>query len=58
MLRLDEAPVIGTLIVESADAPAGVGEPLVTAITPAVANALARLTGQRLRSQPLRLAAA
>jgi isoquinoline 1-oxidoreductase beta subunit len=58
VLRLDEAPVIETLIVESADAPAGVGEPPVTAIAPAVANALARLTGQRLRSLPLRLAAA
>lgn len=54
VLRLDEAPVIETLIVESIEAPEGVGEPPVTAIAPAVANALARLTGRRLRSLPLR----
>jgi isoquinoline 1-oxidoreductase subunit beta len=33
-----------------------VGEPVMTCIAPAVANALFVLTGQRLRSLPLRLA--
>ena len=58
VLRIGEAPLIETLIVESAGPPEGVGEPPVTAIVPAVANALARLTGKRLRSLPFGLPAA
>jgi isoquinoline 1-oxidoreductase beta subunit len=56
MLRLHECPVIETDILPSAEPPEGVGEPGTPPIAPAVANALFALTGQRLRSLPLKLA--
>jgi len=51
--RLSDAPVIEVHIVPSDDAPTGVGEPGTPPIAPAVANALARLTGVRARRLPL-----
>lgn len=56
MLRLHECPRIETDIIASAEPPEGVGEPGTPPIAPAVANALATLTGRRLRTLPLRLA--
>ncbi|NRF67123.1 xanthine dehydrogenase family protein molybdopterin-binding subunit [Aquincola sp. S2] len=55
MLRYDECPAIETEIVASTAAPEGVGEPGTPPIAPAVANALFALTGQRLRTLPLKL---
>jgi isoquinoline 1-oxidoreductase subunit beta len=57
VLRLDEMPVVEVHIVPSTDKMGGVGEPGVPPIAPAVANAVAALTGQRLRELPLRLPA-
>jgi len=57
VLRLDEMPVVEVHIVPSTDKMGGVGEPGVPPIAPAVANAVAALTGQRLRELPLRLSA-
>lgn len=49
-----DAPVaVDVHIVPSTDAPTGCGEPPVPVISPAVANALSRLTGKRYRSLPL-----
>jgi Aerobic-type carbon monoxide dehydrogenase, large subunit CoxL/CutL homologs len=49
-----DAPVaVDVHIVPSAEAPTGCGEPPVPVISPAVVNALARLTGKRYRSLPL-----
>jgi isoquinoline 1-oxidoreductase beta subunit len=56
VLRLDEMPVVEVHIVPSTEKMGGVGEPGVPPIAPAVANAVAALTGQRLRELPLRLA--
>src|SRR5882724_10513977 len=50
-----DAPVtVDVHIVPSTDAPTGCGEPPVPVISPAVVNALAKLTGKRYRSLPLR----
>ena len=56
LLRGSECPAIETEIIASSAPPEGVGEPGTPPIAPAVANALFALTGQRLRSLPLRLA--
>ncbi|HEV8430485.1 MAG TPA: xanthine dehydrogenase family protein molybdopterin-binding subunit [Pyrinomonadaceae bacterium] len=49
-----DAPVaVDVHIVPSAEAPTGCGEPPVPVISPAVVNALSRLTGKRYRSLPL-----
>lgn len=54
VLRIHEMPLIETYIVPSTERPSGVGEPGTPPIAPAVANAIAALTGQRLRELPLR----
>ncbi|MDM4768697.1 xanthine dehydrogenase family protein molybdopterin-binding subunit [Solimonas sp. SE-A11] len=56
VLRLGEMPQVDVHIVPSTEKPGGVGEPGTPPVAPAVANALAALTGQRLRELPLRLA--
>jgi isoquinoline 1-oxidoreductase beta subunit len=55
-LRINEMPRVEVYIVPSNEKPTGVGEPGVPPIAPAVANALAAATGQRLRNLPLKLA--
>jgi isoquinoline 1-oxidoreductase beta subunit len=55
-LRINEMPRVEVHIVPSSEKPSGVGEPGVPPIAPAVANALAAATGQRLRNLPLKLA--
>ncbi len=57
VLRIDRMPQVEVHIVKSAQPPTGVGEPATPVIAPAVANALFAVTGQRLRSLPLRLSA-
>lgn len=52
VLRMNEAPDIAVQILQSGAPLGGVGEPGVPPIAPAVANAYARLTGQRVRSLP------
>jgi CO/xanthine dehydrogenase Mo-binding subunit len=56
ILRMAEAPSVEVMIIPSKSKPTGVGEPGLPPIAPAVANAVYRATGQRLRSLPLRLA--
>lgn len=52
LLSMYEAPEIDVEIVESQEAPGGVGEPGVPPIAPAVANAVFSASGRRLRSMP------
>jgi isoquinoline 1-oxidoreductase subunit beta len=56
-LRINEMPRVEVYIVPSGENPTGVGEPGVPPLAPAVANALAAATGQRLRNLPLKLEA-
>jgi isoquinoline 1-oxidoreductase beta subunit len=56
VLRMNQAPEVETVIIASAEHPEGMGEPATPPIAPAVANAVFKLTGQRLRSLPLTLA--
>jgi len=53
ILRIDEAPEVEVVIMESQEAPTGVGEPGLPPIAPAVANAVYRATGKRLTELPL-----
>jgi isoquinoline 1-oxidoreductase beta subunit len=55
ILRMNEAPEVDVVIIQSQDDPTGVGEPGLPPIAPAVANAVYAATGQRLRALPLRL---
>jgi isoquinoline 1-oxidoreductase beta subunit len=55
ILRMNEAPDVDVIIIDSGTAPTGVGEPGLPPVAPAVANAVFNATGQRLRSLPLRL---
>jgi isoquinoline 1-oxidoreductase beta subunit len=55
VVRLGEAPLIETHLVDSTRRPGGVGEIGTPPLAPALANALFALTGKRLRELPLRL---
>jgi isoquinoline 1-oxidoreductase beta subunit len=57
VLRMDQMPVVEVYIVPSDQQPTGVGEPATPVIAPAIANALAQATGQRLYTLPLKLSA-
>jgi isoquinoline 1-oxidoreductase beta subunit len=52
-LRIHEMPKVEVFIVPSEAKPTGVGEPGVPPLAPAVANAIARLGGPRVRRLPL-----
>ena len=51
-LRFSEMPQVEVHIVASSESPTGIGEPGTPPIAPAVANALFKLTGKRLRRMP------
>ena len=55
MLRMNEAPDVEVLLLPNGDAPGGVGEPGTPPIVPAVTNALFALTGERIRTLPIRM---
>ena len=55
VLRLARMPAVETHFVPSARPPGGLGEVGVPPVAPAVVNALAVLTGQRIRRLPIRL---
>jgi isoquinoline 1-oxidoreductase beta subunit len=53
VLRMADMPEIHTKLVSSAGAPTGMGEIGVGPVAPAIANALAQLTGKRIRELPM-----
>jgi isoquinoline 1-oxidoreductase beta subunit len=55
-VRLAQVPAIAVHLIPSAEPPSGAGEPMLAPVAPAMANAIFALTGQRLRTLPLRLA--
>jgi isoquinoline 1-oxidoreductase beta subunit len=57
VLRMNEMPQIAVHVVPSADAPTGLGEPGTPPVAPALANALAKLGGKRVRELPITVSA-
>jgi len=52
-LRINEIPAIDIHIIDSGEAPGGMGEPETCAVPPAVTNAIFAATGVRLRKLPI-----
>ncbi|OWJ57831.1 xanthine dehydrogenase family protein molybdopterin-binding subunit [Inquilinus limosus] len=52
-MRIDEVPVMETHLVQSAEAPGGLGEAATAIVTPAVTNAIFAATGKRIRTLPI-----
>jgi isoquinoline 1-oxidoreductase beta subunit len=53
LLRFNEMPTIDVHLLESEEAPGGIGEPATGLVAPAVCNALFAATGKRLRALPI-----
>jgi isoquinoline 1-oxidoreductase beta subunit len=52
VLRMNDTPELEVHLIDSTEAPGGIGEPGVAPVAPAVANALFAATGQRIRALP------
>ena len=52
-LRINQAPDIESIVIENGHYPVGAGEAAMTAIGPAIANALYNIGGIRIRSLPI-----
>jgi isoquinoline 1-oxidoreductase subunit beta len=53
VVRMNEAPQIDITLVKSTEKPGGIGEPATAVVVPAIANAVAALTGKRVRKLPM-----
>jgi isoquinoline 1-oxidoreductase beta subunit len=51
--RMNDAPRVDAYVLDSTEAPGGIGEPATALVAPAVCNAIYAATGRRLRSLPL-----
>ena len=51
--RMTDAPRIDSYVIDSSEAPGGIGEPATALVAPAVCNAIYTATGRRIRSLPL-----
>ena len=52
-VRMNEVPKIDIVLVKSTEKPGGIGEPATAVVAPAIANAVAKLTGKRVRRLPI-----
>ncbi|MGY2137583.1 hypothetical protein ACW9I8_13355 [Pseudomonas reactans] len=53
LLRMNEAPLIDTYLLDSEETPGGIGEVSTVTIAPAVVNAVFAATGKRVRRLPI-----
>jgi isoquinoline 1-oxidoreductase beta subunit len=53
VVRMNQAPKIELIVVDSTEKPGGIGEPSTSLIGPAIANAVYNITGKRVRKMPL-----
>jgi isoquinoline 1-oxidoreductase beta subunit len=53
VMRMNDAPAVEVVIVNSRDEPGGIGEPGTAGIAPALANAVFAATGKRVRKLPI-----
>ena len=53
LVRMNESPAIDIVLVNSTEKPGGIGEPATAVVVPAIANAVAALTGKRVRKLPI-----
>lgn len=51
--RMNDAPRVDAYLIDSHEAPGGIGEPATALVAPAVCNAIFQGSGRRLRSLPL-----
>ena len=51
--RMENAPDLDVILVETGQYPVGCGEPAVTSVAPAIANAIFAASGARVRSLPI-----
>ena len=56
VLRITESPKIQVKLIESDELPAGVGEPGVPPVAPALVNAIFAASGKRVRKLPVEIA--
>jgi isoquinoline 1-oxidoreductase beta subunit len=54
ILRINEAPVVDVHILDSGQAPGGLGEPGVPPLAPSICNAIYAVTGKRVRALRVR----
>ena len=52
VMRMNEAPLVTVKVIPTDNDPGGIGETGLPPISPAIANAVAKLTGKRLRALP------
>jgi isoquinoline 1-oxidoreductase beta subunit len=53
VVRMNQMPELDLVLLDSSEAPGGIGEPSVALVAPALANAVFAATGKRIRALPL-----
>ena len=53
VLRIDEMPSVDVYLVDSREAPGGIGETATACVMPALTNAIFAATGKRIRKLPV-----